>query len=53
MQGISLRIGGNFGFVCGLTNNSEMKRKKNTCETRKDIHILNQGYKNYDRQIPR
>ena len=28
MQGISLRNGGNFGFVWGLTNTSEMKRNK-------------------------
>ena len=28
MQGISLRNGSNFGFVGGLTNNSEMKRNK-------------------------
>ena len=26
MHGISLRNGGNFGFVLGLTNNSEIKR---------------------------
>ena len=51
MQGISLRNGGNFRFVWGLKNNSEMKRKKNTFETRKDIHILNQGSKKYERQI--
>ena len=28
MHGISLRNGGNFGFVGGLKNNSEMKRNK-------------------------
>ena len=28
MQGISLRNGGNFRFVCSLTNTSEMKRNK-------------------------
>ena len=28
MQGISLRNGGNFRFIRGLTNNSELKRNK-------------------------
>ena len=28
MRGISLRNGGTFGFVGGLTNNPEMKRNK-------------------------
>ena len=48
MPGISMRNGGNFGF---LSPYKELRNeeKQNTCETRKDIHILNLGSKKYER----
>ena len=42
-QGISLRNGGNFGFVWGLTNNSEMKRNKTPVRQGK-IYTFESGF---------
>ena len=41
---------GNFGFVGGLTNNSEMKRNKTPVRQGKYTH-LKSGFQKYERQI--